>query len=170
MIRNCRICWIILAVFFIANVALLSLWWLKSEKRGDYRKQRESYREKASSRLRDHFKKELEMNDAQFDLFNAMRQEHMEQVYLHQIQIDSLSKLLKNQTFSDIHNQELVNTYASELAELHKQLELLNYSHYKELRAKCSNDQQRERMDRVFRHLIEYKHKRHRRGRGSQRK
>ncbi len=167
MNKNCKICWTILVIFFVANVALLSLWWLKSEKEGSTTVYKESSKDKARTRLRDHFRDELEMDESQFDGFNQMRNEHMQKIALHQMQIDSIDSLLKNITFSSVDNPEQIAIYADQMAEHHKQIELLNYSHYKSLRKNCRNDMQRERMDNTFRRLIEKKHKRHRRGRGS---
>lgn len=165
MSRGCKICWTILAVFLIANSVILLLW-LVDGKDGEDTAFDKNKKELFQRKIRSHFMQNVGVDSLQYEEMEAMRRAHLKNVFPYQKQIDSIQRLVMNQTFSANNDTNLVKQYISEISELQSEIEYLNFTHYKMVRSRCVNNDQRMRLDSTFRNLIDGSHNRHRRGRG----
>nr|WP_321410084.1 hypothetical protein [uncultured Carboxylicivirga sp.] len=167
MSRSCKICWIILAVFFVGNLVVLSLWLTNSGNNNNSGIVKNSDREKAKEQWKQQFIRKLDLDTVQFAEFERLRNEHIQQVISYQHQIDSLKEQLMNQTFSGTSDSAIVKKSINDIAELQKRIEFLNFNHYKKVRAVCRNEEQRLKLDDTFRHWMDQpKGRRGRRGMG----
>lgn len=159
MNKNCKLCWIILGLFFAANVALLSLWWMSSQKQSNRSRGRDKTEMK---RFREHLESNIGIDSMQFNEFNKLRHVHFEQLKQTKVKIDSIEKLLRLETFTD--NSDSIKVYGliDEIAAFQKEVEMQNYIHYRKLRSVCKSEEQRKRLDSSFKNLIDKKHGRHR--------
>ncbi|MCU4177379.1 hypothetical protein [Carboxylicivirga sp. N1Y90] len=159
MNKNCKLCWIILGLFFAANVVLLSLWWMSSQKKTDRSRGRGKMEMK---RLRQHLESNIGIDSVQFDVFNKLRHVHFEQLNHTKLKIDSIERLLRLETFTDNSDSLKVYGLIDEIAVYQKEVEMQNYIHYRKLRSVCKSEEQRKRLDSNFKNLIDKKHGRHR--------
>ncbi len=166
MRRSCKICWIILAVFFIGNLVVFLIWLMNVNNVDMGSEVGKMGNEKAKEQWRQQFMEKVDWDTAQYKEFVRIRNQHMQEVRLYHNRIDSLRNLLMNQTFSGENDSVMVNRSIDEITELQKQIEIMNFYHYKTIRSKCKNDEQRARLDKTFRQMIDRPRGRHRRGRG----
>ena len=166
MSRSCKICWIILAVFFVGNLVVLSLWLTNSGNSSQTGQLENKSKEKLKAQWKQRFMQKLDLDDAQYDEFERLRNQHLKDVFIYQKQIDSLKEGLMNQTFTKSSDSAVIHGNINEIAELQKEIEFLNFNHYRKVRSVCRNEDQREKLDQTFRHWMEKPPGRHRRGRG----
>lgn len=166
MSRTCKICWTILAVFFVGNLVLLTLWLMSTNQEINIKNTTSRNYNEAKQRMRKHFMEQADLDTIQYEEFTRLRNQHMKVVNQYEKKIDSLKILLMNQTFSGNNDTLMVMTTIDEIAEQQKNIEWLNFRHYKAIRYRCRNEEQRQKLDQTFKHLMDKPRGRHRRGRG----
>lgn len=167
MQKKCKLCWGILGIFLVANLVLLSVWWLDSRESrkiepGSYEKP-DFHRQ----RMHDFLLREAGVDEVQFDEMYKLWDQHSQVMRESRIELDSLRKILMNETFSDNTGDDRVNSIVDEMTRVQHRIEILNYHHFKLMRQVCKNNAQRARFDHIFRTFIEKKppHRRQRMGR-----
>jgi len=153
-------------VFFVGNLVVLSLWLTNSDNGSQTGQFENKNKEKLKAQWKQRFMQKLDLDDAQFDEFERLRNQHIKAIFTCQKQIDSLKEGLMDQTFTKSSDSAVVHVNITEIAELQKEIEFLNFNHYRKIRSVCRNEEQREKLDQTFRHWIENPPGRHRRGRG----
>nr|WP_321451869.1 hypothetical protein [uncultured Carboxylicivirga sp.] len=164
--RSCKICWVILAVFFVGNIIVLGLWLANSGDSNEAGGLKSANQEKVKKQWKQQFMKKLDLDTMQFNEFERLRGEHLSQIFTYQKQIDSLKEVLMNQTFTGEADTFVVDESIDKIAELQKNIEYLNFTHYRKIRKVCKSEEQKQKLDHTFRHWMEKPRGRHRRGKG----
>ncbi|MBK3519291.1 hypothetical protein [Carboxylicivirga marina] len=160
---TCKICWITLGLFLLGNVVLLGVWSFDDKK--SERNKRDYNKDERRLKMRDHFKKNAGIKDAQFDSMYQLWKGHSQEMDKHQSEIDSLRHLLLNETFSDNPDSTTVIRLFNKLAEKQVAVERENYYHFRNLRSIGETDEQRKAIDKMFRSkLIDSDHRKRFRG------
>ncbi len=92
---------------------------------------------------------ELNLSDEQFNTFQRMRRESMEEsarimIMLHEKRNEMLNELTASQP-----DQEKLGNLAKEMGDLHEKLKMKTFNHFLELKALCSPEQEK-KLNRFF--------------------
>lgn len=130
-------------LLLIANITTLIMFWM-SMKHKPSRPQQQA---------QDFIVKELSMNAEQQKQYNTMVADHRKQSKEINNQIrsykDSLFNLLNNETATGTEK----NTFATKIASLTQQLDLLTFEHFKEVRKICNPEQQK-KFDKIIKDVL----------------
>jgi Spy/CpxP family protein refolding chaperone len=161
MRRPGKICWIILALFLLGNIVLLGFWWFDDD---NSERKREFSKEERQRGMRQHFIKNTDISEEQFDEMFALWKKHSMHMKSFENNIDSLRKIVISETFSDTPDSVKVKKTIVEIAKQQQQIEEANFYHYRKIRSICSTDKQRELLDKMFRSKMKDGHpkRRHR--------
>lgn len=160
-----KICWIILSLFMIGNLVLWGYWW---KDRQAYLQKNiekiESRRHPQKEDVRNHYKKKLGFSDEKYDRMMNLWGEHRRELREHEIQIDSLRKELIELTFSDIKQEEREEELIDQLVMQQRLIEKSNVEHFGKLREVAETEEEKERLDKMFRTFMDRKGFSQRRG------
>ncbi|MEO8769384.1 MAG: hypothetical protein ABI402_04850 [Ferruginibacter sp.] len=119
-------------LLLIANITTIIVFWMGMKKMHPAPKPPSAY-----------IIKELSLNDKQQEQYNTMIQQHRKQSRWIQEQIrnykDSFFNLLSNENTND----SIKNNLSVKIASLNRELDLITYDHFKEVRKICTPEQQR---------------------------
>ncbi len=168
MNRNCKICWIILGLFLIGNLAILGVWFIKDDDHRPYKNYKYK-KEDHRDQMRHHLREKAGVDNEQFEDMYRLWKEHGKRMYQYQNEVDSLKRQLMELTLTTDHKDSTVKTLLDELADKHRTVEEINYKHIRKMRAVCKTDEQREMLDKMFRGFMnkpwdERRHRNWRRG------
>jgi len=165
MKRNCKICWLVLGLFLLGNVLLLSVWWFRSDRCDRDRGNRRSSREEYTNHMRHFLNEKANIDSAQFDQIANLRGDYYVQLEPLKQNVDSLRKELAFYTFSDGKDTAVIAHLIGEIVGNQREIEFLNYTHYKVVREVCYSEEQKQKLDQAFRDFV-CKHHKRRRGHG----
>ena len=169
MRKNCKICWLILGLFLIGNLALLGVWWFDNDSKANYGEQRYK-KDGHRGNMREHLKQNAGINDEQFNEMYQLWKVHGKEMHKRQAELDSLRQKAMQETFKNITDSVSINQIFDQIALKQRGIEEANYHHFRKLRDICENDRQRDMLDKMFRSKImddgyrkRYKGRRHHR-------
>lgn len=165
MKNTCKLCWIILGLFLLGNLIILSVWWISSDRTVEPEVRRFD-KEEHRLQMRDNLLQNTNINEKQFDEMYGLWQEHSKRMFKCQAELDSLRQALMFETFSDSTDSSKVNLLIDELSIKQRNIEEVNYQHFRKLRNICETDEQRQMLDKLLRtRMMDDGHRKRFRGR-----
>lgn len=167
MKRPCKICWLILSLFLIANFVLIGVWWFDNdqpEKQKDKAYSSEGRRE----RMREHMREQAGVDDAQFEEMYQLWELHGKDMKGFDDEMNQFRHSLMQESFSISADSVKVNSLLDSIMILQRKIDDANYKHFRSLRDICKSDEQREMLGKMFRSFGD-KNGRHSRGKGRRR-
>ncbi|MCT4646058.1 MAG: hypothetical protein N4A74_13815 [Carboxylicivirga sp.] len=150
MRNNCKICWIILALFLIGNVVLLGFWWFDNDEKPKFGKQKYK-KEDNRIRMKEYLLQNAGIDDAQFNEMYNLWKKHGSDMHRRQSELDSLRQMAMQETFKNITDTSTIHQIFDEIAFKQRGIEEANYHHFRKLRNICKTDRQRDMLDKMFR-------------------
>lgn len=154
MNRYCKICWIILVLFFFGNVIILGVWYYK-HMGWHHDEGRKFSKEQFEQRFKMHLENEVGMDSIQYINVKSIQINHFKQLESLNFEIDSIKKLIMEITFSNEHDSLKIANYSGQIAEKQMEMEIANYDHYKSMRDICNSEIQKGKLDSLFISFIE---------------
>ena len=158
MKNKCTLCWSILGFFLIANMVLLGLWWFdkKEEKIPENDKiEQPEFR----NRMQDLLSREAGVEKEEFEEMFKLMSQHKRGMWKYKADLDSLRRVLMDQTFSYDEGDEKINEIIDKMTVLQREVELMNYHHFRQMRAVCKDDNQREKLERLYKNFSDRHHR-----------
>lgn len=139
--------WIIVALVLLNLGFVAAMWWPKGEKHG---RPGEGPPRHQTERL---FKKELDLDEAQFEKVKILREQHFEEVQELLKQVRANKSEMFNALEGSNPDTSAANAFAKKSGALESQIDQLLIQHFMDLRAVC-NEEQRQKLEKVFKRAI----------------
>lgn len=129
---------LLIIALLVLNLLTVSIIWMQTSKRNEALPIEKDKRASESVNL---IKKTLDLNEEQTQQLEKIRTYPLEQSKKYNDRLNELKKQLAEELFKDKSDTTLANSKAKEIGELQSKVEMIRFSHFKELIAICTPEQ-----------------------------
>jgi Spy/CpxP family protein refolding chaperone len=129
---------LLIIILLVLNLLTVSIIWMQTAKRNEALPIEKDKRSSESVNL---MKQALDLDEEQTKQLEKIRTDPLDQSKKYNDRLNELKKQLAEELFKDKPDTMLANTKAKEIGELQSKVEMIRFSHFKELIAICTSEQ-----------------------------